>query len=140
MFQNEVIKALARHKTKEAIQLFKNLVLQDPPFFDDSYDYTSIFNNLGDSLKLAATLYPELLQLGSLEDYKKPVSSLLVTLVDSGYIKKNQLEEYFNNIYFDAKVELKKQQGKEEKKMGEKNKENEDEQNRNYSATKIKTN
>ena len=102
IFQNEVLKALARHKTTGAVQLFKELVLQDPPFFDNNYDYTAIFNNLGDSLKLAATLYPELLQLASVDDYKKPVLSLLATLLDSGYIKDSRLEDYFNKIYFEA--------------------------------------
>ncbi|MEP7109829.1 MAG: TraB/GumN family protein, partial [Ferruginibacter sp.] len=133
IFQNEVLKALARHKTSEAIKLFKELVLQDPPFFDNNYDYAGIFNNLGDSLELAAALYPELLQLVSVDDYKKPVLALLVTLVDSGYIKDVQFENYFSRIYFDAKIELKKQKGKDEKKIDEEiNKDNDEEPVRNY--------
>ncbi|MEO5891999.1 MAG: TraB/GumN family protein [Ferruginibacter sp.] len=133
IFQNEVIKALARHKTGKAIKLFKQLVLQDPPFFDNNYDYTGIFNNLGDSMELAVSLYPELLQLATVDDYKKPVLSLLVKLVDSGYIKDKQFEDYFNKIYFDAKIELKKQQGKDEKKIDdEKDKDNEEDVVRNY--------
>ena len=132
-FQNEVLKALARHKTRDAIRLFKELVLQEPPFFDNSYDYNSIFDNLEDSLKLSAALYPELLQLAGVDDYKKPIMSLLVTLVDSGYIKEAQLEKYFNSLYFDARIELKKQQGKDEKKTAEeKNKDNDDEPSRSH--------
>jgi len=132
-FQNEVLKALARHKTAEAIQLFKTLVLQDPPLFDNSYDYITLFNNLEDSLKLAATLYPDLLQLASVDDYKKPVQSLLVTLVDSGYFNNVHYETYFNSIYFDAKIALKKQLGKDEKRINEENrKDNEDDPVRNY--------
>ncbi|MEO6722375.1 MAG: TraB/GumN family protein [Ferruginibacter sp.] len=119
IFQNEVLKALARHKTSDAIKLFKELVLQDPPFFDNSFDYTGIFVNLGDSLKLAATLFPEILQLAAVEDYKKPIVSLLVTLVDSGLVKGGQYADYFQKLYFDAKIELKKQQGKDEKKPDE---------------------
>ncbi|MEO7768945.1 MAG: hypothetical protein ABIS01_16055, partial [Ferruginibacter sp.] len=133
IFQNEVLKALARHKSSEAIQLFKELVLQDPPVFENNYDYIGMFNNLGDSIELAATLYPQLLQLASVDDYKKPVLSLLKTLVDSGYIRDNQFEEYFNKIYFDAKIELKKQQGKDEKRIVEEmNNDNEEEAGRNY--------
>jgi uncharacterized protein YbaP (TraB family) len=135
-FQNEVLKALARHQTADAIHLFKTLVLQDPPLFDNSYELAAIFNNLEDSLKLAATLYPELLHLASIEDYKKPVQSLLTTLVDSGYVKNLQYEDYFSKIYFDAKIELKKQQGKDEKKMDEdKNKDNDEEPVRNYNSS-----
>ncbi|MEO6731482.1 MAG: TraB/GumN family protein [Ferruginibacter sp.] len=134
IFQNEVLKALARHKTTDAIRLFKKLSLQDPPFFDNMYDYTAVFNNLADSLQLAATLYPEFLQLTSIDDYKKPVMSLLVTLVDSGYIKDMKADEYFNKIYFDGKIELKKQQGKDEKKAAEeKNDDNDDDTDRDFS-------
>ena len=117
IFQNEVMQALARHKTNKAIKLFKELVMQDPPAFEKDYDYTVLFGNLQDSLALAATLYPELLQLTTLQDYKEPVTSLLVKLVDSGFIKAGQYESFYNKIYFDAKIALKKQQGKDEKKM-----------------------
>ena len=117
MFQNEVIKALARHKTVASIQLFKELILQDPPVFEKEYDYTTVFNNLQDSLVLAATLYPELLQLSSLQDYKEVVTSLLVKLVDSGYVKANQYKSYFSKFYLDAKISLKKQQAKEETRL-----------------------
>ena len=115
VFQNEVFKALARHKTKKAYALFKELVLQDPPVFADNYDYNSLFRNLGDSLLLARTLFPELLQLSTLGDYKEHILSLLVTLVDSGLVKAIDYESYFTKIYFDAKVELKKLQIKDEK-------------------------
>jgi hypothetical protein len=131
IFQNEVLKALARHRSKDAIKLFKELVLQDPPFFESDYEYTGMFNNLRDSLELAATLYPEFLQLAGVDDYKGPVTSLLVTLVDSGFINDNQYGDYYNNLYFDARIELKKQQGKDEKKM-EEDKDNDDDLVRNY--------
>jgi len=119
IFQNEVIIALARHKSSDAIKLFKELVLQEPPVFEKEYNYLTLFSSLEDSLSLATIFYPELLQLTELKDYKAPVISLLVKLVDSGFIKGTQYESYFNKIYFDAKLALKKQQGKEEKKMAD---------------------
>ncbi|MGB4845254.1 MAG: TraB/GumN family protein [Ferruginibacter sp.] len=117
IFQNEVFKALARHETKEAYALFKELMLQDPPIFADNYEYKSLFRNLDDSLLLAKELFPELLQLSTLSDYKDNVLSLLVTLVDSNLIKASDYEDYYTQIYFDAKVELKRQQIKDEKLM-----------------------
>ena len=117
IFQNEVFNALAKHKTKEAYRLFKELIVQDPPIFADVYEYNSLFKNLEDSLLLAKELFPELLQLSTLSDYKDNVLSLLVTLVDSNLVKAPDYEAYFTKIYFDAKVELKKQQIKEEKIM-----------------------
>ena len=117
LFQNEVFKALATHKTKDAYGLFKELIMQDPPVFADSYNYSSLFDNLGDSLLLARELFPELLQLSTLNDYKEEVLSLLVTLVDSNLINAADYEPYFTKIYFDAKVELKKMQIKDEEIM-----------------------
>ena len=117
LFQNEVFKALARHNSKEAYGLFKELILQDLPVFSDSYEYSSMFRNLGDSLLLARELFPELLQLLTLSDYKDNVLSLLVTLVDSNLIKAADYETSFTKIYFDAKLELKKLQIKDEKIM-----------------------
>lgn len=117
LFQNEVFKALARHKTKEAYSLFKELILLDPPIFSDVYEYNNLFRNLGDSLPLARILYPDLLQLSTLNDYKNNVLELLVSLVDSNYIKAADYEDYFTKIHFDAKTELKRQQIKEEKIM-----------------------
>ena len=135
MFQNTVIEALARHKTLSAIKLLKELVLQDPPVFEKDFEYLGLFNNLKDSLKLAATLYPEFLQLSALQDYKEPVTSLLVQLVDSGYVKGDQYQSYFSKIYFDAKIALKKQQGKEEKKIeADKKSEENDEENSMYNT------
>jgi hypothetical protein len=115
VFQNEVFKALARHKTKNACGLFKELILQDPPVFSDNYDYSSMFRNLGDSLLLARGLFPELLQLSTLTNYKDHVLSLLVKLADSNLVKGADYENYFTKIYFDAKVELKMLQIKDEK-------------------------
>lgn len=123
IFQNEVIEALARHKTKYATTTFKELVLQDPPVFDNnSYSYSNFFNSFEDTLALAAHLYPEILQLTSINDYKEPVMSLLVMLVDSGYIQPAQYDSWFSKIFFDAKLALKKQKVNEEKRMEEENK------------------
>jgi len=117
VFQNEVLEALARHKTSKAAAAFKELMLLDPPVFENDYAYKNLLDHFDDSLQLAAMLFPELLQLTTLADYKEPVNGLLVQLVDSGYIKGKQYRDYFNKIYFDAKVALKKQQGKDEKTM-----------------------
>jgi uncharacterized protein YbaP (TraB family) len=114
LFSKEIIQALARHKTAASFKLLKELLLQDPPIFEESYDYQGIFNNLSDTLKL---------QLTSLDDYKDNIISLLVTLVDSGYVSAKDYEQYFSKLYFDAKIELKKLQGRDEKRMEEDSKE-----------------
>ncbi len=128
MFQNEVIQALARNGSKAAATAFKELVLQDPPVFDNQYLYTHLFSNFEDSLPLAATLYPDILQLTTLEDYKEPLLKLMVRLVDSGYLGAARYSQWFNKIFFDAKIALKKQKIADEKKMEEERKSKDDEQ------------
>ena len=117
LFQNEAIKALARLKTKPAYQLLKEILLQDPPIFENNYEYNNLFENLQDSLRLTAGLFPELLRLGSLDDYKEKIIDLFAILVDSGFVKPKNYKSVFPNIYVDAKVALKRQQSKDEKKM-----------------------
>jgi uncharacterized protein YbaP (TraB family) len=117
IFQKEIIQALAKHKTTAAVKLLKELLLQDPPIFEDQYEYESIFYNLEDSLALGKTLFPELLRLTTLDDYKENVLSLLVNLVDSGYVSAKEYEAWFDQLYFDAKIELKKLQSRDEKQM-----------------------
>ncbi len=114
-FQNEVFWALENLETKSSYAALKNLLLQDPPLFDDYNDYNDFFEELEDSLQLTRTLFPEILQLTTIEDYKEPVIDLLATLLDSGYITSKDYEDYFSKIYFDAKIEMKKQQNAEEK-------------------------
>ncbi len=122
LFQNAVVKALAKHSTTDAVQLLKQLLLQDPPIFEDSYGYSSLFSPLEDTLKLAKTLFPELLQLTSIEDYKGRIISLLIQLVDSGHIVAKDYESYFPKLYFDARVALKKLQGRDERILEKENK------------------
>lgn len=128
MFQNEAIIALARLKTDSSFKLLKELMLQDPPIFENNGDYASFFRHFYDSLQLSAGLFPQLLQLSTLNDYKEKITNLLVTLVDSGYVKAKDYENYFSGIYIDGKVALRKQQAKEEKKLEEELKKEEDDE------------
>lgn len=115
LFQNEAMFALARLKTKNSFLVLKELILADPPIFENENEYETFFENLGDSLQLSKILFPELLQLSSLDDYKENISTLLVSLVDSGYLKGTDYATFFPGIFIDAKVAWKKQQAREEK-------------------------
>ncbi|HMH22054.1 MAG TPA: TraB/GumN family protein [Puia sp.] len=119
-FQNAVLKALAHLKTRPAYDALKVLLVQDPPVFDNPSDYNYLFQDLGDSLALARSLFPELLQLAAVDDYKENIRSLLTGLVDSGYLKASDYESHFSQIWFDAKIQWKKQEGRDEKKWQKK--------------------
>ena len=130
-FQNEVFKALQNLKTKSSYTTLKNLLLQDPPLFDDYDEYGDFFDKFGDSLQLTRLLFPEILQLTTIEDYKEPVIALLATLLDSGYIQAKDYKDYLSKIYFDAKIEMKKQQNAEEKLLEQQAQENFNDNNTN---------
>ena len=61
-----------------------------------------------DSMQLAKKMFPDLLQLTSIPEYKFPVLYLLKSLLDSGFIQSKEYEEYFSKLYFDAKIAMKK--------------------------------
>ncbi|MEO8712504.1 MAG: hypothetical protein ABI405_10295, partial [Parafilimonas sp.] len=128
-FQNEIFWALENLQTKTSYTALKNFLLQDPPLFDDENDYNDFFEGLEDSLLLTRLLFPEILQLTTIEDYKEPVIDLLATLLDSGFIQAKDYEEYFSKIYFDAKIEMKKQQNAEEKLLEQQSQKSFDEDN-----------
>lgn len=132
-FQNEVFKALAKHRSKESYALLKELMLQDPPVFESNYDYSGFFRDMEDSLKLTRTLYPEIMELSGIDDYKQSINSMLLQLIDSGLIKGKDYEAYFNKIYFDARIALKKQSGKDEKILERQISNDDDDDDRRYS-------
>lgn len=117
IFQNAVLRALAKKKSRQSYSLLKKLLLQDPPVFANNYEYATFFNDIKDSLALARQLFPEILQLAGIEDYRSNIYSVLATLVDSNHITGREYENFFTKIYFDARLEQKKQQGKDEKMM-----------------------
>jgi uncharacterized protein YbaP (TraB family) len=125
-FQHAALKALARQRTQPAYDLLKVLLVQDPPIFDNPSDYNYLFQDLGDSLALARSLFPDMLQLAAVDDYKENMRSLLTTLVDSGYLAAVDYESYFSQLYFDAKIQWKKQEARDEKKLQKKDGEKED--------------
>jgi hypothetical protein len=122
--QNAVFRALAKNKSRKAYALLKTLFVQDPPLFDNSTDYNYLFQDIGDSLALAKTLFPELLQMSTVDDYKEYIRSLLSWLVDSNYLNAEDYKSQFGKLFFDAKIQLKKQHVKDEKKLQNKNDEN----------------
>jgi uncharacterized protein YbaP (TraB family) len=134
-FQNEVFWALQNLETKTSYDSLKKLLLQDPPLFNDNEGYSDFFEKFEDSLQLSRSLFPEILQLTSIEDYKEPVIDLLATLLDSGFIQSKDYASYFSKIYFDAKIEMKKQQNAEEKLLEQQSQKafNEDKQDNIYS-------
>jgi uncharacterized protein YbaP (TraB family) len=139
-WQSAILNALLNQRTNAAFLAFKDLVLQEPPIMDDdiSYnrgfrlpsvyaDYATIAKTskksqyfgrwapLFDTLLLTKVIFPDILQLMNIDDYRNDIMNLLVTMVDSGYLKAADYETSYPKIYLEAKQLLKKQLAKENK-------------------------
>ncbi|HEY8388271.1 MAG TPA: hypothetical protein VIK74_06685, partial [Parasegetibacter sp.] len=114
-FQNAAITAIANLNTEKSYKVLKELLLLEPPVFEDSEDYSELFENITDSLQLSRILLPELFQLASIDDYKELINSMLRDLVDSSLVSGADYDSYFPKLFFDARIEWKKQQVRDEK-------------------------
>ncbi|WP_205513682.1 TraB/GumN family protein [Longitalea arenae] len=139
-WQNAILNALLHQRTKAAFLAFKDLVLQEPPIMDEDYSYARPYrlpsgyadhtvagktgrknmyygrwSPLFDTLALTKHIFPDILQLMNIDDYRNDIMNLLVTMVDSGYLKAADYESSFPKIYLEAKQLLKKQLAKENK-------------------------
>jgi hypothetical protein len=139
-WQSAILGALLNQRTKVAFMAFKELILQEPPIVDDDYSYArpvrlnTIYSDyvttsraikkntiygrwspLFDTLSLTKVVFPEILQLMNIEDYRTDIMNLLETMVDSGYLKAADYETSFPKIYLEAKQLLKKQLARESK-------------------------
>jgi hypothetical protein len=77
-------------------------------------EHYGLWGPLYDSLSLTKVIFPDFLQLMTIDDYKDEVLNLLTSMIDSGYLKAADYETYFNKINLDAKQLLKKQLAREE--------------------------
>ena len=139
-WQSAILNALLNQRTKASFTAFKELVLQEPPITDEDASYTRPFRIPGmadvsvtvqkqnkksswygrwsplfDTLALTKVIFPDILQLMNIEDYRSDIMGLLVTMVDSGYLHAADYESYFPKIYLEGKQLLKKQVAKENK-------------------------
>ena len=116
-FQTEALFALARLKTKKSFSTLIKIVLQDPPVFENNNDYQNLMDHLSDTLNLSNDYVKDLMTLTTLDDYKVPVTNLLVKMVDSGYATSKNYKSFYKQLYVDARVALKKQIIQDEQKM-----------------------
>jgi uncharacterized protein YbaP (TraB family) len=141
--QNAVLQTLLNIKTKKSFIAFKDLIIIEPPVVisgsSNDYNYSDMaydvvgklarsFNKtkqnygdgnwypLYDTLSLAKVIFPDILQLINLDDYKGNVMELLTAMVDSGYVDAKEYEMYFLKFYAEAKQELKKEKANENQK------------------------
>ena len=82
--------------------------MKETPLSNDASDIRDLFYIIDDTLKLAKTLYPDLLSLTALDEYKYKVYGLLAMLKDSAYINNGIYDNIYTQLLADAKAELKR--------------------------------
>jgi len=114
-FENASLQALARTLSKQSYAALKEILLQKPIVLENAAEYNELFRRMRDSLALTKTMFPDILELTNMEDYKQPLMETLQILVDSNYLKAEDYASYFTRIFFDAQIQLKKMQNKDER-------------------------
>ena len=110
--QISIIKSIAKDKTEKSYRKLLNLFEADVPLTSNKFQMTNLIKEIGDSLNLAKTLFPELLNYTTIAEYKEPIYKLLVELLDEGLLEKSNYEFYKKQIINEAKIELKRQLAK----------------------------
>jgi len=130
-FQYTVLNALLNQQNLYAFQVFKDIVINEPPILDVDnndgpnykarntgsfrYNYDNDFrdqnfiDDLSDSLQLTATIFKDILPLINIHDYEQPIMNLAGTLIDSSMINAKDYEPYVTKFLIEAKQLLKKQ-------------------------------
>jgi uncharacterized protein YbaP (TraB family) len=113
--QTAILRALGWQQTEKSFAAFTELMEVETPLTSDDSEIDNIFYPFYDTLPLAKKLYPRLLEFATYPEYKSQVYSLLATLVDSGYVKKEMYSVYKKRILKEANEELRRQFAGEEK-------------------------
>lgn len=138
--QRSVLEAISSLKTKEAFEFVKNILIDDPLITSGKYgeSLSGIFSPMSDTLPLAKTLFPAIMQLTVIgDDYKSEIIDLLDALVQYQKIKPAELKK-LSSIVFEANLQFKKQRLNDEKVLIAKNADDEDASYSYYSASNDK--
>jgi len=139
-FQHTILRALLSQRNKESFVAFRDMLVQNPPILDgessnyrghgawtsrsvrrmmDSRQFTltrhydSQWIDLYDSLGLTKAVFPDILQLLNVDDYKETIMDLLQEMVDSSYLKAADYETYYSKLFVEGRQQLKKQAAEE---------------------------
>lgn len=108
VYQQQVLENLSKMKTKKAILAAKELMMEEAPIGVSFNFYSGLFGNLMDSMDLAKTLYPEILELTAYDEYKYNVIKLLAKMLDSNVISKNLYSSYVPYFVREARAQIRR--------------------------------
>jgi uncharacterized protein YbaP (TraB family) len=112
-FQLPILTAISRQRTRKSAKLFSALVSDETPLSNDDDEIDDMFYPYYDSLSLAKELYPKVLRLSALPEYKSSIYGLLATMVDSNVFKPRRYRKYVNQLVWEANNEVKRRKASE---------------------------
>lgn len=108
IYQQQILENLTAMKSRAGYNAVKELMIEEAPIGVEFNSYSGIFGDMRDTLELARTLYPEILELTVYDEYKELVISLLARMLDSGAINKNSYRSYVNYLVREAKAQFRR--------------------------------
>ncbi|RAJ02476.1 uncharacterized protein YbaP (TraB family) [Chitinophaga skermanii] len=137
-FQYAVLSTLIAQQTKESFDITKRSMLKETPIFSNLGTFAYLTDDMSDSLQLAKTLFPEMLQLTTMNDYKVPIYTLLAEMVDSNIVSTASYQDDVNQIAFDARIAVLKAAARELNNQSNEEDDQDDEDDAPVSASKSK--
>jgi uncharacterized protein YbaP (TraB family) len=107
--QLSILSSLANQQTIEGNKAFLHALTSDSPLSNSEYEVQDVFNSFYDSLKIAGSLFPQLLDITKYPEYKASIYSLLSTLLDSSMISPQVYAVAKKDLLRQANDELKRQ-------------------------------
>jgi uncharacterized protein YbaP (TraB family) len=106
--QFAILDAVVMQKNEQAMKCILDLLNKNMIVSSSTYAVPYLFESINDSLKLARSLFPDILKFTKYEEYRKPVYKLLSDLLEKGFISKKSYASYKNEILRDAQYDLNK--------------------------------
>lgn len=112
-FQIPLLEALVAQRTKSSSRLFAKELLEETPLGLTSRSVGNMFYPFKDSLKLSKEIYPDILMLSSLKEYREEIYEVLAKAMDSGVAKPRWYKKHLKQLAWEANNEAKRQQADE---------------------------
>lgn len=106
-YQYELLSVLLQMKTREAWRIYTRLVVEEPPIMFDEMGGSGC-ETLFDSVRLAAPLLPQLMQLLAIEEYELSIYHLMAMAADSGWLPIASYRYLVPQILVEARNEWKR--------------------------------
>ncbi len=115
--QNQIVvfNYFSKQKNKKAYETLLDLLEADIPLSTESFEINKMFSSLKKDLDLSKSLFPDLLNYATINEYKKPIYNLLSLLLSKEKIKSKVYKSYKKQILNEAKIELKRELSKKGK-------------------------